>query len=119
MQSFGVPRRFTQYAKDLQRAGMNIVPEPRKGEQGYDPMSDKAVEKVTTAAEKLDGLGDKAERVANHLDATIAEVDETLNIAQDMSSSLRRVGANLRARLGVQTNRPPTAEALPETDANQ
>lgn len=100
----GIPRRFTQHIKDLQRAGMDIV---TKAPTGQNEMSEKSVEKVTGAVDKITGLGEKAEKVAGHVDQTIAEVDETLEIVQDMSAQLRRAGAALRGKLGVQTNRPP------------
>lgn len=105
MRSTGIPRRFVQHAKDLQRAGMSIVEGGKKQDQNA--MSEKAVEKVTTAVDKIAGLGEKAEKIAGHVDQTLSEVDETLEIVQDMSAQLRRAGAALRGKLGVQTNRPP------------
>jgi|ERR1044072_7750075 hypothetical protein len=118
MRSLGIPRRFAQYAKDLQRAGMNIVVEAKQESIGSDAMSEKAVEKVTDVVDKVDGIGAKAEKVATHFGETLDELDETLDIAQDMSNSLRRVGSTLRGKLGIQTNRPP-AKGLPAVNPAQ
>lgn len=72
----------------------------------------KQVEKVTESFSKIGQLGEKAERIAAHLEESVAGVDEALDIAQEQSQSLRNTGAALRGLLGVQTNRPPATAKI-------
>lgn len=100
-----LPARFIPIVKELERSGMTVVPIGRKN------VSDKAVDKVITAADKIEGLGEKAERVAAHLEQSISETDDTLEVAQEFSNRIRSAGAALKGKLGTQTNAHPPGKA--------
>lgn len=72
----------------------------------------KEVAKVTDVASRIANVGKRAESVAEDLDKNITDVEEALDMAQEMSTSLRNTGAALRGVLGVQTNSAP-APKLP------
>jgi hypothetical protein len=70
-------------------------------------MSSNDVKQVSDSARAIAEVGATARRVREKLDASIAEINDALGVADEVADALRSAGAELRGVLGTQTNNPP------------
>lgn len=73
-------------------------------------MSHVKIDKVANAAEKIEAVGQLAERVADELAQALDSTAETLEMARGTARQFRDADAKLRATLGIGTNFPPAGE---------
>lgn len=102
-----VPRRGVMMAKALRRMGLEVVPVDQTEGQGDDPMSSNDVKQVSESARAIAEVGKTARKVREKLDASIADINDALEVADGVADALRSAGAELRGVLGTQTNNPP------------
>lgn len=71
-------------------------------------MSSSDVNRVTeTVTASVAQLKARAATINDGLRASIAEVNESLDLAEELSRSVKQASADLRAALGQTTNHPP------------
>ena len=94
-------------AKALRRMGLEVVPATTTTEEGGDEMSQGDIKQVSESARAIAEVGKTARKVREKLDASIAEINDALGVADEVADALRSAGAELRGVLGTQTNTPP------------
>lgn len=76
-------------------------------------MSSSDVKRVTeTVTASVAQLKARATSINDDLRSTISEVNESLDLAEELSKSVKQASADLRAALGQTTNHPPPAEKI-------
>lgn len=65
------------------------------------------VKAVTEVATQIADINKQASELAQSLRQNLADVKEALDVTQEVSDTLKTSGAELRATLGLSSNRPP------------
>lgn len=68
------------------------------------------VKQVTEVAREIADVGRRARKIADGLRSSLDAVNESLEVAEDVSRALQAAGAELRGVLGIQTNNPPAGD---------